>query len=107
MAKSGYNSRVRAVLKSLGFGVVGAGLSFSFLVMIAVPLVGAWSRLHNPNTPLQASDIVIEPFGFLRVVGIPIAVAAFIGCFALGWKKWAHSAPSSPAHTSMPVEHQS
>lgn len=79
---------------------MGAGLTFSFLVMIAVPVVGAWSRLHNPNTPLQASDIVIEPFGFLRLIGIPIAAAVFIACFALGWRKWGRPAGS-------PVEHHS
>jgi hypothetical protein len=88
---------VKAALKSIGLGMVGAGLSFSFLAMIAVPLVGAWSRLHNPNTPLQASDIVIEPFGFLRAVGIPIAAAAFIACFALGWRKFAHPHPHPEA----------
>lgn len=89
------------MLKSLGFGIVGAGLSFSFLVMIAVPLAAAWSRLHNPNTPLQANDVVIEPFGFLRLVGIPIAAAAFAACFALGWRKFAH--PAAEAHA---MEHR-
>lgn len=78
--------------------MVGAGLSFAFLAMIAVPLVGAWSRLHNANTPLQASDVVVEPFGLLRLIGIPIAAAAFAACFALGWRKFAH--PAQTEHRS-------
>ena len=84
------------MLKSLGFGVVGAGLTFSFLVMIVIPVFGAWSRLHDPNTPLQAGDVLIEPFGVLRWIGIPLAAAAFVACFALGWRKFAHSAPGVP-----------
>ncbi|MGH9521497.1 MAG: hypothetical protein ACRD3E_03075 [Terriglobales bacterium] len=91
---------MKALFKSLGFAVVGAGLSFAFLALIAIPLMAAWSRLHNPNTPLQANDVLIEPFGFLRLIGIPIAAAAFAACFALGWRKFAHPA------TGAPVEHR-
>jgi hypothetical protein len=58
--------------------------------MISIPLLGAWSRLHNPNTPLQAQDVMIHPIGFLRLVGLPLAVAAFLTCFVLGWRKFAH-----------------
>jgi hypothetical protein len=100
---------VKALLKSLGFGVVGAGLSFSFLAMITVPLVAAWSRLHNPNTPLQSSDVLIEPFGFLRLIGLPLAAAAFAACFALGWRKFARqpAPPPSSRAVAAPVEHHS
>lgn len=97
---------MKAVLKSLLFAVVGAGLSFSFLAMITVPVVAAWSRLHNPNTPLQSTDVVIEPFGFLRLVGLPLAAAAFAACFALGWRKFAHPAPPEPRAAAAAMEHR-
>jgi len=69
---------------------MGAALFFVFFSMLAVPLLAAWARLHNPNTPLQANDVVIQPMNFLRIVGLPLASAAFLACFALGWRKFAH-----------------
>ena len=83
------------VLKSVGFGLLGAGLFFSFFSMLAVPLLAAWSRLHNANTPLQAGDVVIQPISFLRLVGLPLAAAAFVTCFVVGWRKFAHQEHSS------------
>ena len=86
-----YNNRVRLVLKSLGFGFLGAALFFVFFSMLAVPLVGAWSRLHNANTPLQAGDVVLQPITVLRLVGLPLAAVAFVTCFAVGWRRFAHT----------------
>jgi len=79
---------VKLVLKSLGFGLLGAALFFAFFSMLAVPLLGAWSRLHNANTPLQSADVLIQPMIFLRFVGLPLAGAAFVTCFVIGWKKF-------------------
>lgn len=76
------------MLKSLAFGLLGAALFFAFFSMLAVPLLGAWSRLHNANTPLQSSDIMIQPITFLRFVGLPLAAAAFVTCFVIGWRKF-------------------
>ena len=61
---------------------------FAFFSMLAIPLLGAWSRLHNANTPLQAGDVVIQPVAFLRMVGLPLAAVAFVTCFVLGWRKF-------------------
>ena len=83
-----YNGTVKRVLKSAAFGLMGASLFFVFFSMLAIPLLGAWSRLHNPNTPLQAQDIMIQPITFLRWVGLPLASAAFITCFLLGWRRF-------------------
>ena len=79
------------MLQSTAFGVMGAALFFVFFSMLAVPLLGAWSRLHNPKTPLQAQDVMIQPITFLRWVGLPLALAAFIACFALGWRRFARA----------------
>jgi hypothetical protein len=100
---------VRAVLKSFGFALVGASLSFVFLAMITVPLVAAWSRLHNANTPLQAGDVVVEPFGLLRVIGLPIAAAVLVTCFAHGLRKFSHvvNPPSAARAAGAPMEHRS
>ena len=76
------------MLKSLAFGLLGAALFFAFFSMLAVPLLGAWSRLHNANTPLQSSDIMIQPITFLRFVGLPLSAAAFVTCFVIGWRKF-------------------
>ena len=86
---------MKLVLKSLAFGLLGAGLFFAFFSMLAVPLLAAWSRLHNANTPMQAGDVVIQPIMLLRLVGLPLAGAAFVTCFAIGWKKFVRAEHSS------------
>ncbi len=91
---------MKLVLKSAAFGLMGAALFFVFFSMLAVPVLGAWSRLHNPNTPLEAQDVLIQPVSFLRMVGLPLAAATFIACFVMGWKRFAH--PASPG-----MEHHS
>lgn len=90
-----YNETVRLVLKSLAFGLLGAALFFAFFSMLAIPLLAAWSRLHNANTPLQAGDVVIQPLSFLRLVGLPLAAATFVTCFVLGWRRFAGVRPTS------------
>lgn len=90
-----YNKNVKVVLKSLAFGLLGAALFFAFFSMLAIPLLGAWSRLHNANTPLQAADVVIRPITFLRLVGLPLALATFVTCFFLGWRKFTNAEHSS------------
>lgn len=85
-----YNEHVKLFLKSLAFGLLGAALFFAFFSMLAIPLLAAWSRLHNPNTPLESSNILVQPVTFLRLVGLPLAAAAFVTCFLLGWKRFAH-----------------
>lgn len=88
-------NNVRVVLKSLAFGLLGAALFFAFFSMLAIPLLAAWSRLHNANTPLQAADVVIRPIAFLRIVGLPLALAVFVTCFFLGWRKFMRTEHSS------------
>jgi hypothetical protein len=83
---------VKLVFKSAAFGLLGAALFFAFFSMLSVPVLGAWSRLHNPNTPLEAQDVLIQPINFLRLVGLPLAGGAFVGGFIMGWKKFAHPA---------------
>ena len=90
-----YNEKVKLVLKSFGFGLLGAALFFAFFSMLAIPLLAAWSRLHSANTPLQAGDVVIQPLTLLRLVGLPLAAAAFVTCFALGWRKFVRAEHSS------------
>ena len=85
---------MKTILKSLAFGLLGAALFFAFFSMLAIPLLGAWSRLHNANTPLQAQDVVVRPIAFLRMVGLPLAVGVFVTCFVLGWRKFTHAAPT-------------
>ena len=94
-----YNKSVKLVCKSAACGLLGAALFFAFFSMLAVPLLGAWSRLHNPNTPLEAQDVLIQPIVFLRLIGLPLAGAAFITCFVLGWRKF--------SRTQQPVERHS
>ncbi len=83
------------MIKSLAFGMLGAALFFAFFSMLSVPLLAAWSRLHNANTPLQAGDVVIQPVAFLRLVGLPLAAGAFVTCFVLGWRKFARAGRTS------------
>jgi hypothetical protein len=84
---------VKRLFKSLAFGLLGAALFFAFFSMLAVPFLGAWSRLHNANTPLQANDVVLQPIAFLRLVGLPLALAAFVTCFVLGWRRFVERLP--------------
>ncbi len=93
--RAAYNENVKLVLKSLASGLLGAALFFAFFSMLAVPLLAAWSRLHDANTPLQAGDVVITPIVFLRLVGLPLAGAAFVTCFILGWRRFARTEHSS------------
>ena len=83
------------MLKSLAFGLLGAALFFAFFSMLAVPLLAAWSRLHDANTPLQAGDVVIQPITLLRTVGLPLAAAAFVTCFIVGWRRFMHTEHTS------------
>lgn len=88
-AAKDYNKCVKIVLKSLAFGLLGAALFFAFFSMLAIPLLAAWSRLHNGATPMQAGDVVIRPIALLRLVGLPLALATFVTCFVVGWRKFA------------------
>ena len=85
-----YNETVKLVLKSLAFAIFGAASFFAFFAMLAIPLLAAWSRLHNPNTPLESGNVLVQPVTFLRLVGLPLAAAAFVTCFVLGWKRFTH-----------------
>lgn len=86
---------MKLVFKSLAFGLLGAALFFAFFSMLAIPLLAAWSRLHDANTPLQSGNIVVQPIVFLRLVGLPLAAAAFVTCFVLGWRKFTRAEHSS------------
>lgn len=83
------------IFKSLAFGVFGAALFFAFFGMILVPALAAWARVHNPNAPLQAQDVVIQPLVILQYVGLPLAAATFLLCSYLGHKKFSRAEPTS------------
>ena len=89
--QAAYNTGVKLFLKSLGLGLLGASLFFAFFSMLAIPGLAAWSRLHNSNTPLQSGNVVIQPIGFLRTVGLPLAGGVFVTCFVVGWRKFSRT----------------
>jgi hypothetical protein len=88
-----YNSGVKAVLKSLAAALVGMALFFSFFMMISIPVLIVWAKLHDPNAPLQAPDVVLAPGALFRSVGLPLSAAAFAVCFILAMKKFRKTGP--------------
>ena len=77
-----------AVLKSIALGLVGAALFFCFFMMFSIPVLTVMAKLHDPNAPLQAPDVVIAPAALFRSVGLPLSAVAFAVCFVLAMKKF-------------------
>ena len=77
-----------AVLKSIGLAVVGAALFFCFFMMFSIPVLSVMAKLHDPNAPLQAPDVVVAPAALFRNVGLPLSAVAFAVCFVLAMKKF-------------------
>ena len=46
------------------------------------------AKLHDPNAPLQAPDVVVAPAALFRNVGLPLSAVAFAVCFVLAMKKF-------------------
>jgi cytochrome c biogenesis factor len=78
---------VNVLLKSIALGLVGAALFFCFFMMFSIPVLTVMAKLHDPNAPLQAPDVVLAPTALFRGVGVPLSGAAFVVCFVLAMKK--------------------
>ena len=76
-----------AVLKSIGLAVVGAALFFCFFMMFSIPVLTVMAKLHDPNAPLQAPDVVVAPARLFRSVGLPLSALAFAVCFVLAIRR--------------------
>jgi hypothetical protein len=88
---------VTRILKSLAFALLGAGLFFSFFMMLSIPVLTAIAKLRDPNAPLQAPDVVVAPAVLFRTVGLPLSAVAFAICFALAMKRFRNAGqPTSP-----------
>jgi hypothetical protein len=88
---------VIAVLKSIGLAVVGAALFFCFFMMFSIPVLTVMAKLHDPNAPLQAPDVVVAPNALFRGVGLPLSAAAFVVCFVLAMKRFRKGSSQPPA----------
>jgi hypothetical protein len=82
---------VTTILKSLVLAVLGAALFFSFFMMFSIPVLTVMAKLHDPNAPLQAPDVVVAPAALFRLVGLPLSGVAFIVCFVLAMKRFRRS----------------
>ena len=83
-----YNRGVSAILKSLAFAVVAAALCFGLFMMLSIPGLMIFAKLRGADAPLQAPGVILSPTVLFRSVGLPLSVAAFVVCFALGMKKF-------------------
>jgi hypothetical protein len=79
---------VKDVLKSFALALAGMALFFCFFMMLSIPVLSVLARLHNPNDPLQAPDVVLFPAAWFRHVGLPLSAAAFAVCFVLAMKRF-------------------
>ncbi len=79
---------MKVLLKSAMLGLLGMALFFCFFMLVSIPFLGAATRLHGANTPLQAADVVIAPTPWFRYVGLPLSAAAFTVGFVFGVKKF-------------------
>jgi hypothetical protein len=91
---------VIAVLKSLAAALAGMALFFCFFMMFSIPVLMVVAKLHDPNAPLQAPDVVLSPTALFRTVGLPLSALAFLICFVLAMKKFRkpRNHPSSVGH---------
>ena len=78
---------VTAVLKSIAAGLVGAALFFCFFMMLSIPVLTVMAKLHDPNAPLQATDVVVAPAALFRNIGLPLSALAFAVCFVLAIRR--------------------
>ncbi len=76
------------MLKSLGAALVATGAFFSFFMMITIPVLVAIAKLHDPNAPLQAPDVVIAPVSVFRYLGLPLSAVVFAVCFGMAMRKF-------------------
>ncbi len=74
---------MRAVLKSFAAAIAGTALFFSFFMMFSIAATNVLARLHNPNTPLQAPDVVLAPGPWFRLIGLSLSAMVFVVCFVL------------------------
>jgi hypothetical protein len=79
---------VKAVFKSLGAALVAMSLFFAFFAMLTIPVLTVIARLHDPNTPLQAPDVLLSTTRVYRYIGLPLSGLAFIIVFFLAMKKF-------------------
>ncbi|HWR14480.1 MAG TPA: hypothetical protein VN577_06610 [Terriglobales bacterium] len=72
---------MKSVLKSVLLAFVGTGLFFFFLMMGVVPIMATIARMTGD---VSSRSVVVDPGVFFRTWGIPLAVVAFLICFAVG-----------------------
>jgi hypothetical protein len=71
---------MRNFAKSLLLAFMGTGLFFSFLMMTVIPIQALLVRLGGNVGKLS---VVVNPAAFLRSVGVPLAILAFVILFGL------------------------
>lgn len=79
---------MKAVLKSLGAALVGMSLFFAFFAMLTIPVLTVIARLHDPNAPLEAPDVLLSTTTVYRYIGLPLSGFAFLVVFLLAMKKF-------------------
>ncbi len=79
---------MKVVVKSLGVALAATGAFFSFFMMVTIAVLVVLAKLHDPNAPLQAPDVVIAPAMVFRNVGLPLSAVVFFVCFGLAMKKF-------------------
>lgn len=81
---------MKQVLKSIAFGVVGAGLFSFFLMMALIPMLAVIAR-RSGN--ISQSSVVVEPGSIMYMYGLPLAVVVFAVCFVLGMRRQRRPSP--------------
>jgi hypothetical protein len=71
---------VKSVLKSLLLAFMGTGMLFFFLMMAVVPIMAVLARMGGD---VSQKSVVVNPGIFLRSVGLPIAIVAFVALFGI------------------------
>lgn len=71
---------MRNFVKSLLLALMGTGLFFSFFMMMVIPIQALLARLGGDVAKLS---VVVNPAVFLRNVGVPLAILAFVTLFGL------------------------
>ena len=75
-----FTMRMQSIAKSLLLAVAGAGVVTFFLMMAVIPTLALMKRLAG-NVAQQS--VVVTPAWFMRDVGIPTALTAFVVFFMM------------------------
>ena len=76
---------MKAVIKSVGFGVLAMALFFCFFTLVAIPISMLIAHAHRTAAP----DVFLPvPPWLFRRVGLPLSAAAFIAGLVMGWRRF-------------------